>query len=96
MRLLDVSLEVREAVSVPMEVDVVKVATTGAGVDHLLKPVKTLSSGRAGCDGGKGLLDCQRVDVLLVPSSGGAGANVGGATVGLVQTEDGYGMGFNL
>lgn len=90
VRLLDVSLEVREAVSVPVEVDVVEVASTGTGVDHLLKPVKALSSGRAGSDSWKGFFDCQRVDVLLVPRSGGAGANVGGGTVGLVQAEDGY------
>lgn len=89
MRLLDISLEIPEAVPVPMQVNIVEVTSTRAGVYHLLKPVETLAGHRAGGNGGESFLDGQGVDVLFVPSCCVAWANVGRTAVGFVQTEDG-------
>ena len=88
MRELDVALEGREVGPVPMQVDVVEVATATAGADHLLQPAKALARARAGGDGGESLLDGEGVDVLLVPGCGLAGGDA--VDVGLVQREDGW------
>ena len=73
MRQFDVALELAEAGPVPVQVDVVEEAAATAGVDHLLKPVKTHARVLAGGDGRERLLDGEGVDVLFVPGCGLAG-----------------------
>ena len=70
------------------KVDVVSVAVSAAGREEGVEPVKALASVRAGRDSGEGLLDGERVDVLLVPGRRLARRNA--VDVGLVEREDGW------
>ena len=77
-RLLDVLLERREVLAVPVQIDVVEGAA-GARLDHLLQPVETLACVRARGDGGERPLDLEGLDVLFVPRrrlGGGDATNV--------------------
>ena len=86
-RLLDVLLERREVLAVPVQVDVVEGAT-GARLDHLLQPVKPLARARARGDRGERLLNGERVDVLLVPRRRMSRRDT--VQVRLIEREDGY------
>ena len=64
---LYVALEGRKVGAIPMQVNVVEVAATIAGVDHLSQPVQALARASIGGYSGERLLDGEGVDVLLVP-----------------------------
>lgn len=82
---LDVGLELADVGSVPVEVDIVVVASSVADVQEVLEPVKPLTRVGRGGDSRKSLPDSHRVNVLEVPIDGLLRGDV--VEVGLIERE---------
>lgn len=64
MRVLDVRLKLGEGAAVPVDVDVVEVASAVAGRDERGSPVETLAGILAGSDSGNGLFCSRRMQLV--------------------------------